>query len=109
MIDPLEAAYRRYVREHGVATLFNDEPDDTPLSILTTGKFDPGDTERVMRDTEARGYESYSAIGTEPRMYWLFRLGTVASRKGPHQGPLVRALRKSLKSRTDDVRLGTQR
>jgi hypothetical protein len=110
MTGSLEAEYRRYVREHGVATLFSDEPPDAPPSPYASGDFDPADAERMIRDLEAaRRYMSYSTVGTEPRMDWIFRLGTVASRKGPYQGPHVRSLRETLKRRTDDVRRGTQR
>jgi Zn-dependent protease with chaperone function len=106
----LEAEYRRYVREHGVATLFSDDPPDAPPSPYASGDFEQQDAERTIRDLEAaRRYLTYSTVGTEPHMDWLYRLGTVASRKGPYQGPLVRSLRETLNRRTDDVRRGMQR
>lgn len=101
MTGPLEAEYRRLVREHGVATLFGDEPP---------GEVDAADPERAIRQLEAaRRYTSYATVGTEPRPEWLSRLGTVASRKGPYQGPIVRSLRDALARRAEDVRRGTER
>jgi hypothetical protein len=110
MTANLEAEYRRYVRQHGVAPLFGDEPPDAPPSPYASGDFDPTDAERTIRDLESvRGYQNYSTVGTEPPADWMFRLGTVASRKGPYQGPIVRSLREILQRRTDDVRRGVQR
>jgi hypothetical protein len=106
----LAAEYRRYVREHAVATLFGDEPPDAQPDPYAGGDVDTAVVEQAIRELEAvRRYLSYPTVGTEPRADWLFRLGTVASRKGPYQGPIVRSLREVLKSRIEDVRLGTER
>jgi len=110
MTGSLEAEYRRCVREYGVARLFNDEPPAEIPSPYAGGDFDPAEAERAIRDLEAaRSYLTCATVGTEPRVDWLYRLGTVASRKGPYQGPLVRSLRETLNLRTNDVRRGMER
>jgi hypothetical protein len=108
MTDSLEREFTRFAREQGVARLFADEPPgDLPLPFDEGGQFRPEVAEAAIRRLEAdRGYLDHRGIGTEPHADWVFRLGTVAARGGPYQGPVIRSLGKPLRARAQDVELG---
>ena len=109
--DDLFNEYKRLLAKHRVGGRLADEaPDGWTIPYDEEGKFNIDQIEEMIRQLEnGRSYGSFDTVGTEPRMDWLFRLGTVRSRMGPYLGPMTRQLRNALGRRVADVERGLDR
>ncbi len=83
----LRKAYQEYLRRAGLDLPLADHAPEIPPDSFARGSFDPKAAEAHIRLLEAsRGYLSWPAVGTEPRVNYLERLATVRKRAGPYLG-----------------------
>jgi hypothetical protein len=86
-------AYHALLAEGGLDLAFADRAPDGWPDPYKTGSFDPSAARGVIRMLQqARRYDSYESVGTEPEADYLYRLATVGSVDGPYQGEGLDAL-----------------